>query len=324
MATSLGMGYALLDRPTGLTGPRHVRVEPGMTARQIGQRLKAEGLIRSVRLFAWSARLAGLAHRLEAGTYELDGRASTQAVLRRLLEAPLELTRVTVPEGLTRLETAGLLQRCGVADSARFAAVSERLDLVRELGLTGNSLEGFLYPETYFLDHGATEEEIARRMVGEFFTVFNDSLFGRLDSLGMSLREAVTLASIVELEARAAAERPIIAAIFHRRLNLGRRLESCATVEYALGVHRERLTNADLRVASPYNTYLHGGLPPGPIGSPGRASILATLYPGESDYLYFVARGDGTHQFSRTNREHEAAKGEVRRQQRRRAQEHPR
>lgn len=319
LAIAGALAYLLLDRPTGLAAARTVRIEPGMGARQIGQRLQDLDLIRSARLFEWSARLRGLDHRLEAGNYRLDGHSSTEAILHHLLEAPLELTRVTIPEGLTRHETAGLLQRLAVVDSARFAALTGRTDLAAELGVPAATLEGFLYPETYFLDPNATEEEIVRRMVAQFHSVFADSLFHQLDSLGISLSELVTLASIVELEAQAPEERPTIAAIFHRRLQLKRRLESCATVEYALGVHKKRLTNADLRVESPYNTYLHRGLPPGPIGNPGRASLLAALYPPETEYLYFVARGDGTHQFSRTNRDHEAAKRAIRLEQRRRA-----
>ena len=153
-------------------------------------------------------------------------------------------------------------------------------------------------------------------MVEQFHSVFADSLYGRLDVIKLDLHQAVTLASIVEREAQAASERPVISGVFLRRLQLRRRLESCATVEYALGVHKKRLTNADLRVVSPFNTYRHRGLPPGPIGNPGRAALLATLYPTPTEYLYFVARGDGTHIFSRTNKEHERAKSKVRRQER--------
>ena len=313
--------YLLLNRPTGLAAATTVRLEPGMGARQIGQRLQDHGLIRSGRLFEWSARLRGLDHRLEAGNYEISGLSTTGEVLLHLLDAPLELKRATIPEGLTRHETAGLLQRLGVADSSQFAAVTGQADLAGELGVPAAPLEGFLYPETYFLDRDATAEDIARRMVDQFYSVFTDTHFQQLDSLDMSLNELVTLASIVEGEAQAPQERPTIAAIFHRRLRLKRRLESCATVEYALGVHKKRLTNADLRVVSPFNTYRHGGLPPAPIGNPGRASLMAALYPPETEFLYFVARGDGTHQFSRTNREHEAAKRAIRREQRRARQE---
>ena len=272
-----------LDRPTGQAGVRQVRLEPGMSARLIGRALEREGLVRSGKVFEWSARLRGLADQLEAGTYELDGLRSTNAILHHLLEAPLEMVRVTIPEGLTRYHTAGLLQRHEVADSALFVHLTELPHLVGELGISGPDLEGFLFPETYFFEKGVSEEDIIRRMVDEFFEVFSDSLFERLDPVDMTLNQAVTLASIIEREAVVDSERPLISAIFHRRLHLNRRLESCATVEYALGVHKKRLTNADLKVDSPYNTYLHRGLPPAPIGSPGRASILASLHPAETE-----------------------------------------
>ncbi len=306
-----------LNRPT--TAPEAtVVVQNGMSARAIGQQLQAAGVVRDARYFEWLARWRGVADQLEAGKYSLNGEQTTGQLLERLLEAPLELVRVTIPEGLTRQEIAAILHCAGLADSARFMDVTIDPQLTASLGVSSASLEGYLFPETYHLPPEIDEEQIARHMVEEFFNVFTDAHFARLEEIGLSLHEAVTLASIVEREAVAAEERPTIAAIFLRRLGLSRRLESCATVEFALGVHKKRLTNADLRVVSPYNTYRHRGLPPGPIGSPGRASLEASLHPVETQFLYFVARGDGTHEFSRTNREHEIAKRAIRRAERRR------
>lgn len=305
--------WRYLNDPTGAS-EAVVRVEEGMSARAIGQRLEDLGLIRSARLFEADARLRGVTGQLEAGNYRLSGRVTTDELLSQLLRAPVELSRVTVPEGLTRQQTAALLQRHGLADSASFVASTEGPRLIAELDVAAPTLEGYLFPETYFLVPGISEEEIVRRMVGEFFEGLSDSLYDQLQILGLSLHQAVTLASMVEREAAVAQERPLISSIFLRRLRLDRRLESCATVEYALGVHKERLTHDDLKVQSPYNTYLHPGLPPGPIGNPGRASLLATFYPDSADYLYFVARGDGTHEFSRTLAEHEAARRAIRHQ----------
>ena len=312
-AAGAGAGAALLwhlGRPTG-GPPVAVTIDAGMSARAIGVRLEAFGLVRSALFFEAAARYRGLAGRLEAGRYRLDGSRSLNQLLDDLLDAPLEMVRVTIPEGLTRLQTAGRLRAAGLADSARFVAATESPELIAELGVEAGTLEGYLFPETYFLPPDVTEEEIARHMVAEFFRVLDDSLAVRLPELGLSLHQAVTLASIVEGEAMVADERPVIAAIFHRRLGLNRRLESCATVEFALGVQKERLTNEDLQVVSPYNTYRHSGLPPGPICNPGRASLHAALHPPQTDYFFFVARGDGTHEFSRTNREHEAAKRQI-------------
>ena len=313
-ASGLTVGW-WLNQPTG-AGEQLVRIERGMNARQIGDLLEERGLVRRAWAFSWNARVSGLARQLEAGRYPLSGAMTGSEILKSLRKAPLEMARVTVPEGLTLGETAALLQEGGFADSARFATLATDLEMVRSQGVEAASLEGYLFPETYFFDKGVSEREIINRMVSEFFTVVDDPVMARLDSLEMSLHEAVILASIIEGEARFDSERAIISSIFHRRLKLRRRLESCATVEYALGFHKERLSNEDLRVKSPFNTYLHLGLPPGPIGNPGRASLRATLHPADTDYLYFVARGDGTHSFSRTNREHEAAKRAIRLQQR--------
>jgi UPF0755 protein len=294
-----------------------ISIRAGMSARAIGHHLQQAGLIQHARYFEWLARWRGVTAQLEAGNYRLDGTASTGQLLDALLEAPLEMVRVTIPEGLTRHEIASILQAAEIADSSRFIAATDDDSLIAQLGVPASCLEGYLFPETYFLPADINEKDIARLMVEEFFNVFSDAHFARLESIQLTLHEAVTLASIVEREAVAAEERPTIAAVFLRRLGLRRRLESCATVEFALGVHKKRLTNADLWVVSPYNTYRHIGLPPGPIGSPGRASIEASLHPVPTEYLYFVARGDGTHTFSRTNQEHEAAKRAIRLAQRR-------
>ncbi|MGB0605550.1 MAG: endolytic transglycosylase MltG, partial [Candidatus Latescibacterota bacterium] len=270
-------------------------------------------VIRSGRVFAWTVRLQGLSHRLEAGTYRLDGQLDLPNTVQRLLEAPLQMRKATVPEGLTLHETAGVLSRQGVVDSTRFVQLSGDPTFAASLGIDEPTLEGYLFPETYFFSMESDEETVIRRMVKQFNQIIDEDALARLDAVNLTLHQAVTLASIVEREAQAASERPLIAGVFLRRLALNRRLESCATVEYALGVHKKRLTNADLQVQSPFNTYRHRGLPPAPIGNPGKAALIATLNPEKTEYLYFVARGDGTHIFSRTNTEHEAAKRRIRR-----------
>lgn len=315
-AGATALAVWMLNRPTGMR-PREVRIEPGLSARAIGDLLYEKGLIRHARIFEWLARAKKQAHKLEAGTYRLDGKNSTTALIDDLLRAPIQSQRVTIPEGLNRHETASLLSRQTALDSARFVALTEDFAFLSHLGIEAPTMEGYLFPETYFLDLDVTESEVIERMIGEFHVVFADSLHRRLPVIGMNLHQAVTLASIVEGEARIPEERPIISAVFQRRLDFDRRLESCATVEYALGVHKKRLTNADLQVDSRFNTYRYRGLPPGPIGNPGRASIMATLFPADTEFLYFVARGDGGHIFSHTNKEHEKAKRALRLERRR-------
>ena len=241
---------------------------------------------------------------------------TTAAIAQSLLKAPIQTQPATIPEGLNRHQIAGHLQAAGVADSARFIAATEDPQLIRQLGVAASTLEGYLFPETYFFDLNTDERTIVSLMVDQFHRVFADSLRPRLNELGLSLHQAVTLASIVEREAVAVEEQPIISGVFQRRLKLNRRLESCATINYALGTNNKRLTYADLEVDSPFNTYRHHGLPPGPISNPGRTALLAVLYPEETEYLYFVSRGDGTHIFSRTNKEHERAKRQVKLAQR--------
>ena len=305
--------FLYYSQPTGQKYSRTITIPTGISARAIGILLEREGIIRNGRIFSWTVRLQGLSHRLEAGTYQLDGQRDLPSTIQLLLEAPRRMRKATIPEGLTRHETAGVLARQGIVDSTRFVQLSENHTFITRLGIDKPTLEGYLFPETYFFSMESDEESVIQRLVKHFHQVLDDDALARLDSIGLSLHQVVTLASIVEREAKDASERPLIAGVFLHRLSLNRRLESCATVEYALGVHKERLTNADLRVKSPFNTYRHRGLPPAPIGSPGKSALYASLYPEKTEYLYFVARGDGTHIFSRTNVEHEAAKRQVKR-----------
>ena len=317
VGTALPLGALwYLNQPTYEYPARQIHIPQGASARWIGQLLERENLIHNARVFAWTVRLKGFGHQLKAGTYQLDGNGTTAAIAQSLLKAPIHTQPATIPEGLNRHQIAAQLQAAGVADSARFIAATEDPRLIRQLGVAASTLEGYLFPETYFFDLNTDERTIASLMVDQFHRVFADSLYQRLAELGLSLHEAVTLASIVEREAVAVEEQPIISGVFQRRLKLNRRLESCATINYALGTNKKRLTYADLEVDSPFNTYRYHGLPPGPISNPGRTALFAVLYPEETEYLYFVARGDGTHIFSRTNREHERAKRQVKLAQR--------
>ncbi len=315
VALPLG-GFWYLNQPTYEYPARTIHIPQGASARWIGQLLARENLIHNAHVFAWTVQFKGLGHQLKAGTYQLDGIGTTADLVQSLLKAPIQTQPATIPEGLHRHQIASQLQAAGVADSARFIAATEDPQLIRQLGVAASTLEGYLFPETYFFDPNADERAIASLMVGQFYRVFADSLRQRLNDLELSLHQAVTLASIVEREAVAVEEQPIISGVFQRRLKLNRRLESCATINYVLGENKKRLTYADLKVDSPFNTYRHHGLPPSPISNPGRTALLAVLYPEKTDYLYFVARGDGTHIFSRTNREHERAKRRIKLAQR--------
>jgi UPF0755 protein len=232
-------------------------------------------------------------------------------LLRELRSGGLNSAYVTIPEGYTIAQIARLLSQTLGLDRESFLRLSHSPDLCRLVGVPRSSLEGYLFPDTYSFYFGEEPREVIRTMVDRFRDVFADSLGARAKALGFSVDQIVILASIIEREAKLDRERSLVSAVFHNRLRLGRALESCATVQYLLPEPKERLSLDDLQRDSPYNTYEHTGLPPGPICSPGRKSILAALYPASVDHLYFVARGDGGHIFSRTAVDHARAKSRI-------------
>jgi len=213
--------------------------------------------------------------------------------------------RVTIPEGLTLKEIAHLLAAKGLGTEEGYLSLAKDKEFLAE-HITGfgevSSVEGFLFPDTYHFAHGASEEEIFTTMIRRFYEVWEAE--NTENKRGKAAYEVIILASVVEKEAKDAEERPIIAGVFKNRIRRGIPLESCATVQYALGTRKSRLLYKDLQVESEYNTYLHRGLPPGPIASPGRASIRAALKPTSHSYLYFVAKPDGRHIFSSTYKKH--------------------
>jgi UPF0755 protein len=211
-------------------------------------------------------------------------------------------------------QIAGVLAAKLDADSTAFADLAAGPELSSELGVEVGSLEGYLFPDTYIIPWGLEPEDVAKLMIDRLEREFNQRAVERAASLGMSRHEVLTLASIVEAETRLPEELPVVSAVYHNRLRRGMRLEADPTVAYAKGGYKGRLFYKDLEIESPYNTYKHPGLPPGPICSPGKAAINAALYPDTTTTaLYFVARGDGGHVFSRTLREHQAAVEKARR-----------
>ncbi len=304
----LGSMIYLENRPTGLASKMSVTIKAGTSAKEIGNQLEKLRIIRNRIVFSWSVRLLSKSTSLKAGTYQLSGQQTTLSTIKMLQKAPIVINKATVPEGLTISQTARILEKQGIVDAQRFVQLATDPLFTKSHGIPSSNVEGYLFPETYHFAPSDDEEQVINRMVNQFNKVFNDSLKKLLRQTDLSLHELVTLASIVELEAKEESELTTIAGVFLQRLSLNRRLESCATVEFALGRHKKRLTNQDLRVKSPYNTYRHSGLPPGPIGSPGSLALWSSLNPEATDFLYFVAKGDGSHIFSRTNREHEIAK----------------
>jgi UPF0755 protein len=286
-----------------------VDIPEGATLRGIASILDDAGLVTDRPKFVLAARLLGLAGRLQAGTYEFGPRFSQMEILSALKYGEVAGRHVTVPEGYRASEVAALLQKTVGIDAAEFMDLVYDPAVLAELGVSAPSLEGHLHPDTYRIRLDASPRSVVDMMVGETLRVFDARRSARADSLGMTVNEVLTLASIIEAEAMIDRERPMISAVYHNRLEHGWRLEADPTVRYALGKYHRKLYFKDLQFDSPYNTYRVSGLPPGPICNPGTASIDAALYPtpGSRDF-FFVSNGDGTHTFSRTFAEHVRAK----------------
>jgi UPF0755 protein len=309
------------DDPT----PVVFSIKPGETAGDIALRLKRSGLISDAELFRQLAHYQGADSKLEAGRYELRATMTMGEIIEALQHGRLKEIVVTIPEGWRVEQIAEMLVEEVGVDNDEFLAVVQggvfdyeflqnrpAVDTAENVEGTSCALEGFLFPDTYNLPVQPTSLDIVERMLANFDQRFTSEMRQMVAEQEMTIYEVVTLASIVEREALVAEERPIIAGVFLNRLEKGMNLDSCPTVQYALGYQDDTdqwwktpLTLEELdRVNSPYNTYLHRGLPPGPICNPGLASIQAVLEPVETDYLYFVAKGDGSHAFAETFEEH--------------------
>lgn len=290
-----------------------VDVPRGAHMGEIARLLEERGAIRNAELFRWLARLRGQATRIQAGRYELPTGSSATALLDVLVEGRTRLVKVVVPEGLTAETAADVVARQAGFSAAEYLALARDSVLADSLGVPGPALEGYLYPESYFVDPAISPRDFVKLQARTFRDVFEPELSRRAQSQGFTPRQAVTLASIIEAEARLPAERPVISSVYRNRLERGMLLEADPTVQYALGGRRDRLLYRDLEVDSPFNTYRNPGLPPAPIGSPGRAALEATLSPDSTPYLYFFWIGDslGTHTFSSTYAEHLRKRAEL-------------
>lgn len=298
----------------GGSGSTRVVIPPGASFRVAADSLHRAGVIGSTRLFRLYASLRGHDRRIRAGTYVMGRGMSWPAVVSALTQGTGLIHTVTIPEGYSIADIAPLLARTlgveqdSVIAATRDSATRERLDIPTP------TLEGYLFPDTYSFPDGTTGRAAVETMVKRFEQIWQPEWNAKLERLALSRHDIITLASIVEKEAKIPAERPVIAAVYLNRLRIGMKLQADPTVQYALGRHSARLFYKDLRVDSPYNTYIHAGLPPGPIASPGRASIVASLDPAAVPYRYFVAHPDGHHEFHVDYASHERAVAAVRRE----------
>jgi len=318
IAASLALWLARSLEPVAEPGAAEIvfEVAPGDGLSRIAARLERAGLVRDARVAAGIARLRGFSTRLHAGEFALSPSMRPLELFQHIASGKVVTYPVVVPEGFDAGAIAARLEAAGLVDAAAFTALTRDAEFTRELGLPGPTLEGYLFPETYRFPRRPDPREVARAMVAQFLAAWAP-LAPAAERRGLTMHEVVTLASIVEKETGAPAERPLIASVFANRLARRMRLESDPTVIYGIEGFDGNLKRRHLEDAgNAYNTYRIPGLPPGPIASPGAAALRAVVEPAESDYLYFVSQNDGTHVFSRSYREHRAA---VDRYQRRRA-----
>ena len=285
-----------------------VTIPKGASLKEVSASLQDKNVIRNERSFLLAVKTLGYEKSFPAGRFRLVEASTNFDIIDQLVNGIHENKRVTILEGWSITVIAEELEKKLGLDPQAFEEASRNELLLWKLGIEGESVEGYLFPNTYQFSEDETPQEIIERMVSEYRRNVNNELRQKMIDTGMTENEVLTLASIIEGEAIYDKERPVISGVYHNRLKLGMRLQADPTIQYIIEDSPRRLLNKDLKIKSPYNTYLNYGLPPGPINNPGIESIKAAINPTKTDYLYFVAKGDGYHTFSRTKSEHNEAK----------------
>jgi UPF0755 protein len=283
-----------------------ITIPEGMSLKEVAGSLESKGIITNKTVFILWTRLMGNSRQIKAGEYRLSSDMEPIRIMEILTRGIIITYPVIIPEGFSIEQIGDILAANDLVDKTRFISLAHEPDILQKYGISGPSLEGYLYPDTYQFGRGLSPALIIDVMVKRFWEIM-EPYRKRIEALGMTVEKVVTLASIVEKETGRAEEMPVIAGVFLNRLRKGMRLDSDPTVIYGMNDFAGNLTRKDLLESTPYNTYVIRGLPPGPIANPGLASIKAVLYPAETDYLYFVSKNDGTHYFSRTIEEHNRA-----------------
>ncbi len=310
--------YSNLNKPVNLEDNQdiYVTIPKGTSTSKIAAILKEKNLIKNEFYFRYTAKSKNLGSSFQAGEYKMNRTMYQDEIMTKLVSGDvyIETVKLTIPEGFELrqiIDRLSSIEELNLSKDKLYDLVENEdfnYKFLEEVPKGENRLEGFLFPDTYEVKKDINEKEILSLMLNRFNSVFKEEYYEKAKNLNMSINEVITLASIIEREAKVNEERPLVSSVFHNRLSQKRLLQSCATVQYILGERKENLTYADLEIESPYNTYKYLGLPPMPIASPGEASVKAALYPAETDFLYFVAKGDGTHTFTKTYNEHLNAK----------------
>jgi UPF0755 protein len=285
----------------------YVDLPPGTSEREIARRLADAGVVSDALTFRIATTLGHAGRRLQAGEYRFAVPATPAEIVARLARGDVDTQMVTFPEGLTIREMASIFERTGLGTANDFEQAASAGTLAASFDHRAKTLEGYLFPSTYALHRRAGADGAVAMMLAQFQRVFDPSLQAVAAQKHIGIREVITLASIIEKETAQGSERPLVSAVYQNRLKIGMPLQCDPTVIYALMLANRwngNITKQDLQIDSPYNTYRYPGLPPGPIASPGRPSIVAALHPADVNYLYFVSRNDGTHVFASTLDEH--------------------
>lgn len=300
--------YRFLTTPgPPLSYPVYVFIPERSTLRETAQLLANEKLIAHWRFFSLWARATKADRNIQSGEYRFTTALSPLALLRVLTQGETFHITITVVEGANFNQIAALLAAKGLGSEEQFLCLNKDPQFLARWGLPPEGIEGYLYPATYQFSRRATPEEILGRMVARFYASLNPEIYKQATALGFSIHQIITLAALIEKETATAPERRLVSAVFHNRLRQGMPLQCDSSVIYGISGFDGNLTRQHLLTPSPYNTYLLHGLPPGPIASPSLDSVLAAINPVSSDYLYFVAKGDGTHEFSEDLTSHNKA-----------------
>ena len=303
----LGLFYFQASRPvSNNTQLQTFEIKPGMTLNKVAKKLSREGLIRSSSAFQAIALLQEKQKLIMIGEYNVSPSMLPTEILQRITSGKTILHPVTIPEGYRIIEIGDILVKNGLADKEKFLEQTKNTRLLKEIA--ADSLEGYLFPETYHFGKFTNERTIVKKMVDTFKErTLKQEFLNRAKEIGFSFHEIITLASLIEKETGKDSERKQISSVFHNRLKKNMLLQTDPTVIYAIENFDGNIKKRDLKIDSPYNTYRYKGLPPGPISSPGLKSIIAALYPANTSNLYFVSRQDGSHQFSSTLNQHNEA-----------------
>jgi UPF0755 protein len=311
--TSIGISFLIILSTAFLSinnreiTPKTITINKGMSLNTVINLLQENNIIINKNVLKAKIMIQGLSSKVPTGTFLIEGKVSDSKLIDIIFnKGPIKL-KLTIPEGTSSkkiFESINLL----LNTNYQFEDLLTEKNILSKYDIDGSSFEGYLYPNTYYFYYDTSPEDIIDTLVSQFWKEFDENLISRANELGLSVHEVVTLASIIEGEAMLDNERSTISSVYHNRLKINMKLQADPTIQYIIKGPPKTLSTRDLRIKSPYNTYQNYGLPPGPINNPGIQSIKAALYPLETNYLFFVAQGDGSHAFTSNEKDHEAAK----------------